>query len=255
MARSDPNKSTTALRALRVLEILGARRDPVSVAAVASGIGADRSTAYRMLMTLFDAGYVDRDESGKNYKLSFKLLSVAKFLLDGEDEKSRKVMECLRRISAETRETAHYAVLDHFETVLVLRSKGTQLVAVDFKIGDRSSVHCTSIGKALLAFQDARFTEKVVERGLSKVASRTIVDPKAFRAEIQKIRTQGYAYDEFEFADDMRCVAVPVFEDGGVVRGGISISGPSSRFTLKKLDELRRTLLDHARKLSNELGG
>ena len=255
MARTNPNKSTTALRALRVLEILGGTREPLPVAAIAKGIDADRSTAYRMLMTLLDAGYVDRDDSGKNYKLTFKLLSIGKFLLDGEDEKSRKIMECLRRISANTRETVHYSVLDQLETVLVLRSKGSQLVAVDFKIGDRSPLHCTSIGKALLAFQDIRLTEKVIARGLPKVASRTIVEPKAFRAELQKVRTQGYAYDEFELADDMRCVAVPIFEDGGIVRGGISISGPSSRFTLKRLDELRTRLSEDAHRLSKELGG
>jgi DNA-binding IclR family transcriptional regulator len=255
MRRVDANKSTTALRALRVMEILGSTRKSLPVAAVAKSLGADRSTAYRMLMTLVDAGYVDRDDSGKNYRLSFKLLSLGKYLLDGEDEKSRKIMECLKQISAETLETAHYCVLDQLETILVLRSKGTQLVAVDFRIGDRSPLHCTSIGKALLAFQDVRLVEQVIEHGLTRMADRTITDPRQFRAELQRVRAQGYAYDELEFANDMRCVAVPVFEEGGIVRGGISISGPSSRFTLKRLEELRKHLTEKARLLSHELGG
>ena len=82
MLRQDSNKSSTALRALRVMEILGGAARPVSVAEVAEAIEADRSTAYRMLVTLLDAGYVRRDSNGKHYQLGYKLLSLTKGLLD-----------------------------------------------------------------------------------------------------------------------------------------------------------------------------
>ncbi len=175
MSKLDPNKSATALRALRVLEILGAARGPVGVAEVARGIGADRSTAYRMLMTLHDAGYVLRDESGKNYQLGYKLLSLSSSLLNA-DERSEIILDAIRGLSAETGETVHYCILDRDATVLVYRAKGTQLVSVDFKIGDRAPLHCTSIGKALLAYQDARLAEEIIARGLPKVAPNTITD-------------------------------------------------------------------------------
>jgi DNA-binding IclR family transcriptional regulator len=106
----------------------------------------------------------------------------------------------------------------------------------------------------LLAFQDVRFVEQVIAHGLPQVTGRTITDPVRLRTELQRIRAQGYAYDDLELSDDMRCVAVPVFERGGVVRGGISLSGPASRFTLAKLDELRDCLLPEARRLSLEMG-
>jgi DNA-binding IclR family transcriptional regulator len=254
MARTDSNKSTTALRALRVLEVLGARRDPIAVAEVAASIGADRSTAYRMLMTLVDAGYVDRDTTANRYQLSYKLVSVCKYRLGGYDGNSRQIMDCLHRISQITSETVDYSFLDREETILIFKVDGTQHVAVHFMIGHRSPLHCTSIGKVLLAFQDVRFVERVIAHGLPRVTSRTITDPARLRAELQRIRAQGYAYDDLELSDDMRCVAVPVFERGGVVRGGISLSGPASRFTLAKLDELRDCLLPEARRLSLEMG-
>ena len=81
----DSNKSSTAMRALEVMEILAEAGRPVSVAAVAEGICADRSTAYRMLMTLHAAGYVTRDASQKNYQLGYKLLSLSRRLLSGDD--------------------------------------------------------------------------------------------------------------------------------------------------------------------------
>jgi len=251
---TDSNISATALKALGVLDFVGEQRRPVTVAEVAAGIGADRATAYRMLMTLVQSGYVRKDADAKHYRLTFKVLSLARYLV-GEDDRAQHILSCLRKISDETGETVHYSVLERDAAVLVFRAKGTQRVAVDFQIGDRSPLHCSSIGKVLLAFQDVRVTEAVLARGLQKVASNTITDPDTLRRNLVRIRTDGYAFDDLEFAEDMRCVAIPVFENRGEVPGGIAISGPASRFDLAKLAELRDIAMVHATALSRELGG
>jgi DNA-binding IclR family transcriptional regulator len=245
----DSNKSSTAMRALEVMEILAEAGHPVSVAEVAEGIRADRSTAYRMLMTLHAAGYVKRDASQKNYQLGYKLLSLSRRLLNGND-RADLINEILRQMADRSGETVHYCVLDRDATVLVYRAKGTQLVAVDFQIGDRSPLHCTSIGKALLAYQDARAIDEVISRGLPRIAVNTIVDPDKLRAELRNVRAQGFARDDREFHDDMRCVAAPVLEKDGSCQSGISFSGPSSRYTDAKLEELRDVALEGARELS-----
>ena len=248
----DTNKSATALRALEVMEILAEAGHPVSVAQVAEGIGADRSTAYRMLMTLHGAGYVTRDASQKNYQLGYKLLSLSRRLIN-ENDRADVINEILRRMADRTGETVHYCVLDRDATVLVYRAKGVQLVAVDFQIGDRSPLHCTSIGKALLAFQDVRAIDELIGRGLPRIAVNTIIDPEKLRAELRNVRAQGFAYDDREFHDDMRCVAAAIFEKDGSCQSGFSFSGPSSRYTDAKLEELRDTALDGARELSYRL--
>jgi len=254
VTETDSNISATALKALAVLDLMGEQRQPVTVGEVAEKVGADRATAYRMLMTLVQAGYVRRDAGAKLYRLSFKVLSLARHLV-GEDERAGHILATLRRISEETAETVHYSALDRDAAVLVFRAKGSQRVAVDFQIGDRSPLPCTSIGKVLLAYQDAHATEAAIAAGLPKVAPNTITDPEALRRELALVRAQGYAYDDLEFAPDMRCVAVPVFENGGAVPGGIAISGPSSRFDLPTLDALREVAVRHAAELSETLGG
>ncbi|MGO1075015.1 IclR family transcriptional regulator [Inquilinus sp. CA228] len=254
MGEADSNISATALKALAVLDFMGEQRRPVTVNEAAEGIGADRATVYRMLMTLVQAGYVARDSVSKHYRLSFKILSLARHLV-GEDERAGHILACLRRISEETSETVHFSMLDRDAAVLVFRAKGVQRVTVDFQIGDRSALPCTSIGKVLLAYQDLRATEAIIAAGLPKVAPKTITDPDAFRRELALVRAQGYAYDDLEFAPDMRCVAVPVFENGGAVPGGIAISGPSSRFDLDRLDALRIVAVREAAALSRTLGG
>lgn len=254
MTEADGNISATALKALGVLDFLGEQKRALSVNEVADGIGADRATAYRMLMTLVQAGYVLRDASQKNYRIGFKVLSLARNLVS-DDERSRAILDCLRQISDETGETVHYTALDNETAVLVFRAKGTQRVAVDFQIGDRSPLPCTSIGKVLMAYGDARFAERIISRGLPKVAPNTITDAEAMRRELSLVRTQGYAIDDLEFAEDMRCIAVPVFEKGAQVPGGIAISGPSSRFDTAKLNQLRLVLTPHALELSRRLAG
>lgn len=254
MSTLDTNISATALKALSVLDFLGAQRRPLSVIEVATGIGADRATAYRMLMTLVQAGYVTRDESAKNYALSLKVLSLTRNLIR-EDDRALQILSCIRQIADETGETVHYSMLEGESAVLLFRAKGTQRVSVDFQIGDRSALPSTSIGKVILAYQDARFADAIIAKGLPKIAPNTITDPDAMRRELALVRAQRYAFDDMELAPDMRCVAVAVFERGGLVPGGIAISGPSSRFDIPKLEHLRDILLGHARALSDKLGG
>ncbi len=246
--------SSTALKALRTLDIVAASRSDLSIQDVADRLKTDKVTAYRMLITLHKAGYLVRNEATKRYRISYKVVSLSRNLLV-ENEVTNLIVKTLRELSEETLETLHYSVLDGHEAVLIHRVKGSQLVVVDFQIGDRVPLHCTSIGKVLLAYQDPGVIDNFIAGGLPPFTSNTIVDPEALRAELKRIRAKGYALDDHEFADNMRCIAVPVFENGGLTRSGISISGPDSRFTIEKLQELKDPLMKASSTLSRQLGG
>ena len=254
MATDHAELSTTAAKALRVLEAVAASTQPITLADVAEQVGLDRSTAYRMLSTLVGTGYLLRDTATKRYTLSFKLIALSRNLL-AENEATRASRQVLEELTAATGESAYLNVLDGYQTLVIQKVKGTQLVSVDFDIGDRSELHCTSIGKALAAFQEPTFVQAVIAAGLPSRARNTITDPDVFREELRRVRTQGYAIDDHEFEDTMRCIAAPVFEQGNRVRMGISISGPDSRFSLAHLKRLRTPLLRAAGMLSERLGG
>ncbi len=246
--------SSTALKALRTLDIVASSQSDLSIQDVADQLKTDKITAYRMLITLHNAGYLVKNEETKRYRLSYKVVSLCRNLL-AENEVTNLIMRTLKELSQKTQETLHYSVLDGHEAVLIHRVKGSQLVNVDFQIGDRSPLHCTSIGKVLLAYQEPVIINQVIDAGLPRFAPNTIVDPEAFRKELKKIKIEGFGLDDHEFADNMRCIAVPVFENGGVVRSGISISGPDSRLTLEKLNDLKVPLMEASSTLSRQLGG
>lgn len=237
----DTNKSATALRAFRVLETVAESSEPLPVNEISRRTGLDRTTCYRMLKTIEEAGYLIREHNTKNFRLSWRLLTVAKQLLV-EDEDRAFISRVLKRISALTGETCHYSEIDMDSTVLTQRSKGVQLVAVDFRIGDRCPLHATSVGKAILAFQDPDFVHAYVQRPLARFTENTIVDPERLTRELESIRATGISYDRYELSLGMKCVAVPVRGREGIVHSGISISGPDSRFTDQKLVELGMTI-------------
>ena len=253
-AELAPSASSTALKALRVLETVAAEPRALSLAEVAGRVGLNKSAAHRMLATLMAAGYVRQDGHSRRYSLSYRVVSLSRNLL-AEDEVMHLARATLEDLAAETGEGIHLAMLDGMETVLVQRVKGARIVAVDFQVGDRSQLHCTSIGKALLAYQPPETVDEVIARGLPARTPNTITQPDALRHELRSIRARGYAVDDREMYEDMRCLAVPVFERDTPVRMGISCSGPAARFTLEHLDKLREPLLRASRELSAKLGG
>lgn len=254
IAGRDSNKSSTALRAFRVLETVAGSSDPLGVGDIARLTGLDRATCYRMLRTIEQAGYIVRDSTTKGFRPSRRIISLAKNLM-GDDESRMLVARTLKQISQVTGETSHFSEIDGDSAVLTQRSKGAQLVAVDFQIGERYPLHTTSVGKSILAHQDETALSSYLNRPLTALTPRTITDPAHLRKELQKIRETGIAYDHGELAEGMNCVAVPVHGAGGAVLAGISISGPDSRFTEEKLKHLAKVILEHSSQLTRALIG
>lgn len=249
--RQSIKKSSTVLKALKVLEAVGNAPRSISLADVTENVGIDRTTAYRLLATLEEAGYVEKQEDTKRYRLSLKILTLGRNLLGG-NLNSEIIQESLEALSRATNETTNLAVLNGTEMVLVAQHKASQLVAVDFKIGDRGPLYCSASGKAVLAHQDKGFVEKILANGLPKVASNTITTKKRLLSELERIRSDGVAIDDGELSDELRCLAAPVFESDGRVMSAIIFFGPRQRFTDAKISELSKPLVDAANGLSRK---
>lgn len=243
------NGRSIALRPLRILECIAEANVPLTVLEVARDMGVDRSTAYRILVNLTEAGYLERDASGTRYALAHKVLWLARSLLEQDDSNAR-INAALTDLAAMTGETVHYSVVEGASALLTHSAKGKQRLSVDVAIGDRSPLHATSAGKILLAFSEQEFVDSIIQLGLPRFAANTITDAARFREELENVRARGFAYDLHEFADDMQCVAVPVFGRRNRIHGTISFSGPDSRFNLDHLNRLRCAALPKAMELS-----
>jgi IclR family acetate operon transcriptional repressor len=147
-------------------------------------------------------------------------------------------------------ETANLAVMEGYQAVYVAQAQPVRIVRMFTELGNRVPLHCTGCGKVLLAYQpDSVITAVIAEMGLPSYTDKTITDPGQFQQELELIRQQGYAVDNGEQEEGVRCLAVPVYGPKGRVVAAVSISGPSSRL------DSRRTpsLLPHLKRISAAL--
>ncbi|MBV0926111.1 IclR family transcriptional regulator [Halomicroarcula limicola] len=220
------NTITATRTSFRVLEALK-RLDGAGVTAVATELDTAKSTVHNHLRTLEDEGYVTCEDG--TYRVSLRFLELGEYTRNRMDiyEKARPEVDSL---AEETGEMANAAVEEHGEGVYITRAEGTQAVSVDTYAGKRVKLHCTALGKTILAQLPEQRVDAILEtHGLPRRTENTITDADELKAELDEIRDRGYAYDREERLPGLRCVAAPVVADDGNLIAALSVSGPTTR--------------------------
>jgi IclR family transcriptional regulator, acetate operon repressor len=227
----------------------------VRAAELAERLGVDRSTAYRILYTLMQNGYLLQDEHSNkfvaNHAKIFQLSSVV--------AESRNwvtiATERLKDLRDLTQQTANLAVKYDAEMVIIARELALETPTVLQSLGARRPVHCSATGKAVIAYLSEAEVERIIsQKGLAPLTSRSIVSPDNLRAELVQVRQQGYAVDDEETLLGVRCIASPVFDYSNRPIAAIGISGPISILTREQLPDLANKVQSIARETSEALG-
>mgnify|MGYP000532963906 CR=1 FL=1 len=220
------NTITATRTSLRIVEALK-RLDGAGLTAVASDLDIAKSTVHNHLQTLEDEGYITSD--GGVYRVGLRFLELGEYKRNRMDI-YEKVRPEVASLAEKTGEMANAAVEEHGEGVYITRAEGTQAVTVDTYAGKRVKLHCTALGKTILAqLPEARIDEIVETHGLPARTENTITDRAALKEELADIREQGYAYDREERLPGLRCVAAPVIPEAGEPVAALSVSGPTTR--------------------------
>jgi len=220
------NTITATRTSLRIVEALK-RLDGAGTTAVANDLGIAKSTVHNHLQTLEDEGYITSE--GSAYRVGLRFLELGEYKRNRMDiyEKARPEVASL---AEKTGEMANAAVEEHGEGVYITRAEGTEAVSVDTYAGKRVNLHCTALGKTILAeLPDARVDEIIDTHGLPARTENTITDRAELKAELADIRERGHAYDREERLPGLRCVAAPVTSENGDPVAALSVSGPTSR--------------------------
>ncbi len=152
-----------------------------------------------------------------------------------------------------TGETVHLVLLDQDQAVYVAKVESPNPIRMYSQIGNRAPLHCTGVGKAILAFLPSERQDLVLKGDLRRHTAHTLVDPDTLRAHLDQIRRQGYAIDNEEHEDNVRCIAMPLVSTGGQVAGAISIAAVSYRVDVPTLESWYPPLAEHVRQLNIEL--
>jgi DNA-binding IclR family transcriptional regulator len=241
-------------KAVRLLEALAKEPGPQGVSELSRQLKMDKSSVSRMLRTLEQGRLVACDETTGKYGLGLGLVHLGQRALRRLDLRT-VARDSLVALVKKTNECAHLAVRAGDLALYVDQELPGQGAHVDVPVGAVAPLHCTALGKVLLAFGSERDRESVLNKEpLESFTRRTLTDSAALRSHLATVRVRQVAFDDEEFSVGVRCIAAPVFGHDGSVIGAIGISGPSPRLGDDRLLQLEQIVRDQSLILSRKLG-
>jgi len=234
-------------RGLKILDLLSQSQDGISITELAETLGVDKGSASRLMSTLAHYGYAEKDELTHRFHLGAQVVSLSRSVLTRLPLREA-AKPYLRQLMEQTGECAHLAVQAQGKVMYIDQVESPATLRVNAQVGTMNPLHCTALGKVLLAFGDVAFPAS-----LEPFTPRTITDPEMLRLHLDEARRLGYAVDDEEFDLNVRCIAVPVFDFRGKAAGSIGISGPAIRVTAERLPELAAIVVEIGKALSERM--
>jgi IclR family KDG regulon transcriptional repressor len=228
MEKEEQVKSNSTLeRALLILESLSLADGKTGVRELAETVQLPKSTTHRILETLVQTGFVEQDTATEKYSIGLKAIEIGMSGLKNIDLVDATIPH-LRDLVAVTKQTSFLAVYNEGEIVYIYKAEGTSSVITNANLGTRNPVHCTGLGKAMLAHYSLDNVEKIIsQKGLQRYTENTITDRQQFLEELIKIRQSGVALNFEEYDKGLSSLAAPVFNFTGHVVAAISVAGPT----------------------------
>lgn len=249
-----PKETKSLRKGLQILKTFSADGQELSLTEIASRNRMPKSTASRILGTLTNEGFLFRDPGTASYRLGSELLHLGGLVRQKTNLRGVAIPH-MQKVSTQYGELVHLAILNEDQEVVSLEATPSRFnLRSDVHLGGKAELHCTGVGKAILAFLDPKDIRRLLKAKRRKYTANTITGERELLQEIARIRSQGYAVDDMEHEDGVRCIAAPITAGDGKAIGAISISGPATRIGLDRVPKLARSVREVARRISRDLG-
>ena len=252
--RPKRNYDITALqRGLRILHLFSESPRGLTAKQVAVLSRLPVSTVHRFLSNLVAAGFLNRDLEGTH------CLGVACFSIGqaaaGQLDIRRLSLPYLRELNQQTRETIHLTVRHGLSAVYVEKLDSPEPLRIYSRIGGLVPLHCTAVGKVLLAYMPAEEQERVLPQlDLKRLTANSVGNLQELKSELYRVRKNGFASDLEEHELHIRCVAAPIWDHTGSVQSSLSVTAPAFRMPVGRLRQLAPVIQAAGLKISAELG-
>jgi DNA-binding IclR family transcriptional regulator len=246
------NKSSIQVidRMMSLLDSLARYPTPVNLKQLAAATRLHPSTAHRILSVMVENRLVDRIEPG-TYRLGIRLLELGS-LVKSRLSVRQEALPHMQNLHQELGETVNLSVRRDDEVVYIERTAGSNsMMRVVQIIGARAPLHITAVGKVFLAEDGPQGCYEYARRtGLPRYTENTLTDPDALARELEKVRRQGYAFDNEEAEKGVSCIGAGIYNDEGRLVAGLSVSAPSDRLDKSWALQVHQT----AQRISRALG-
>lgn len=241
-------------RALAILECLDGTRRGLNISEISRKLSIPKSSAHVIMVTLERLGYVQKRGDSLHYTLGLKAYGLGLGMV-----KSLSISEAalphMRALTNQLHLPSHLAVPDGDQGVYIQKVETPGLIKLDTYIGRRMDLHCTGVGKVILAFGPQELYERLVGKQVYiRYTRNTITSPRLLQREIAKVRKAGYAVDDEEEELAVRCVAVPVFQSGRF-SAALSVTGTTAQIPLPAVEELAADLRTAAAAMAAAVSG
>ena len=255
MKKAEPNYPIKVLnKTFSILEILLQHGSAMNMTEISKKIGLYPSTIHRILDTLKYWGYVEQNPNTQKYQLGLKLVELGMAKINQMDL-VREAAPYLRELAKQCNETVHLGILEEGEVLYLAKEESTQTIRMISYVGKRAPLHCTALGKVLLAHMSEEERKKILEdKELPRLTEKTITDKGELEKELNEIKKQDFALDREENEKNIRCIAAPIRNYQEKVIAAISISSPIFRIDKNVQNNLKEALIKTSNKISKRLG-
>jgi DNA-binding IclR family transcriptional regulator len=243
----------SVLKAIKILNLFSASEVRLSLSEISHRLDMPKSTTHNLLTTLLSQEYIEKVD-GDLYALGTAPLALSQNIRVNVEIRD-PAAPLLRRLADYSRESTYLTIQDGPYALYIYAVESPQRLQARSAIGERVPLHCTSVGKAIMAFLSDEAIEAIVAKvGLPVFTENTLNTLDALRQDLARTRTRGYALDIEEHEVQTYCVGAPVFDRKGHVLGACSISGGSRRIVTDRLTDLSTRVVETARAISRQMG-
>ncbi|QPC81366.1 IclR family transcriptional regulator [Phototrophicus methaneseepsis] len=235
-------------RGLKILNQFIDSDHSLGITELANELHIDKSTVSRLVKTFVNYGYLQPEVGSRRFVPGHRLEEFS-WSLQNQTPLRAKAKRYLNWLVEQTDECAHTAVYSQGGTLVIDDVEGKGALRVVGNTGRVIPLHCTAVGKGLIAFGNYPLPTK-----LNPYTERTITRPHDLKQHLETIRQQGYALDDEEHEPGVRCIAAPVYNYAGIAIATIGISGPTVRITPIRVKAVADLVMRAASGLSQELG-
>lgn len=244
---------SSVANSIRLLTSFSGEEDELGITALAGRLRLAKSTVHRLAATLTGAGFLEQNSDNGKYRLGialFELGALVRRRMDVANQGRPRLRELLEK----TGETVQMGIIDHLSVLYVYEMESPHAIRMAAAVGGRAPLHCTAVGKVLLAHQPEDFVNRLLEGGLTAFTPKTVTRRDALLAMLAEVRAREHAIDDEESESGLRAVAAPVRNQNGIVVAAVGIAAPVQRMNKKVMQTCVPMVVAAANAVSARLG-
>lgn len=243
-------------RMFDVLEALALADEELSLTRLQAQLQLPPPTLHRLLQVLVERGYVEQNGDSRRYGPGLKILEIAEAAKrNSRFDLGRVVRPFLQRLTDDSGESSNLVIRNHTEVVYVEQVSSPRSVRMFTEVGHRAPLYCTGTGKAILScLSMEQLDDYLAMERLERLTPHTLASRDALMQDIVQIQHHGFAVDNEEFEAGVRCVAAPIVNSAGQCVAAISVSGPTTRMSPERAEELGPHVKQVSALCSTQLG-